>query len=221
MEYPAGVQCTITAAEDDRTANQKYLDFYLYPLSASAESAHQQNQRISRILFWNTFLGYWWCSDDALMMRWWCVDDTLMMRSGCDLWLSCLISLNPLLFKNVAHIGVFSVLCLCLYLCLGVQNPRSRDISQDFPRLSRFPSGFFLGKSLGSREIFGRRGWIFQYLPRLGGARIQYNIHWVFEALCICLCRQMTADTILCPAVYDMWGLAWSWDDDKGLYSKF
>ena len=35
MEYLAGVQCTITAAEDDRTANQKYLDFYLYPLSAS------------------------------------------------------------------------------------------------------------------------------------------------------------------------------------------
>ena len=29
MEYPAGVQCTITAAEDDKTANQKYLDFYL------------------------------------------------------------------------------------------------------------------------------------------------------------------------------------------------
>ena len=57
----------------------------------------------------------------------------------------------------------------------------------------------------------------------------KYNIHWVFKALCICLCiclcvchwhRQMTADIILCPAVYDMWGLAWSWDDIKGLYSK-
>ena len=36
---------------------------------------------------------------------------------------------------------------------------------RDFPRPSRFPSG--LGKSLG------RRGWISQYLPRLGGARIQ------------------------------------------------
>ena len=34
------------------------------------------------------------------------------------------------------------------------------------PPPSRFPSGFALGKS------FGRRGWISQYLPRLGGARI-------------------------------------------------
>ena len=42
----------------------------------------------------------------------------------------------------------------------------------DFSRPSRFPSGFALWKSLGSREI-GRRGWISQYLPRLGGARIQ------------------------------------------------
>ena len=54
---------------------------------------------------------------------------------------------------------------------LGVQNPRPRKISRisldprDFPRAS--PSG----NSLGSREI-GRRGWISQYLPRLGGARI-------------------------------------------------
>ena len=71
MEYPAGVQCTITAAEDDRTANQKYLDFYLYPLSASAESAHQQNQRISRISasaesFFGTLFGG---TDDAVMMH--------------------------------------------------------------------------------------------------------------------------------------------------------
>ena len=66
----------------------------------------------------------------------------------------------------------------------------------------------------------------------------KYNIHWVFEALCIffvCVCdtdsvfvfvfvchwhRQMTAAIIPCPAVYDMFGLAWSWDDIKGLYSK-
>ena len=38
---------------------------------------------------------------------------------------------------------------------LGVQNPCPREISQDFPRPSRFPSGFALGKSLGSREILG------------------------------------------------------------------
>ena len=38
---------------------------------------------------------------------------------------------------------------------LGVQNPWPREISQDFPRPSRFPSGFALGKSLGSREILG------------------------------------------------------------------
>jgi len=59
----------------------------------------------------------------------------------------------------------------------------------------------------------------------------KYNIHWVFEALyiclclCICLCvchwhRQMTGDIILCPAVYDLWGQAWSWDDIKGLCLK-
>ena len=38
---------------------------------------------------------------------------------------------------------------------LGVQNPWPREISQDFPRPSRFPSGFALRKSLRSREILG------------------------------------------------------------------
>ena len=38
---------------------------------------------------------------------------------------------------------------------LGVQNPWPREISQDFPRPSRIPSGFALGQSLGSREILG------------------------------------------------------------------
>ena len=52
----------------------------------------------------------------------------------------------------------------------GAKPTASENLS-DFPRPSRFPSGFALGKSLGSREI-GRRGWISQYLPRLGGARI-------------------------------------------------
>ena len=47
---------------------------------------------------------------------------------------------------------------------------------RDFPRPLRFPSGFALGKSLGSREISWARGWISQYLPRFGGARIQCSI---------------------------------------------
>ena len=49
------------------------------------------------------------------------------------------------------------------------------------PRPSGFPSGFALGKSLGSRGAkpmaagnLGRRGWIFQSLPPLGGARIHF-----------------------------------------------
>ena len=56
----------------------------------------------------------------------------------------------------------------------GAKPTASENLS-DFPRPSRFPSGFALGKSLGSREI-GRRGWISQYLPRLGGARIQSTL---------------------------------------------
>ena len=56
----------------------------------------------------------------------------------------------------------------------GAKPTASENLS-DFPRPSRFPSGFALGKSLGSREI-GRRGWISQYLPRLGGARIQSQL---------------------------------------------
>ena len=52
----------------------------------------------------------------------------------------------------------------------GAKPTASENLS-DFPRPSRFPSGFALGKSLGSREI-RRRGWISQYLPPLGGARI-------------------------------------------------
>ena len=43
----------------------------------------------------------------------------------------------------------------------------------DFPRPSRVPSGFALGKSLGSREISGRQGWISQDFPSFGGAWIQ------------------------------------------------
>ena len=81
------------------------------------------------------------------------------------------------------------------------------------PRPSGFPSGFALGKSLGSRgakpmaagnlsrfpstleislglrprEIswvsgnLGRRGWIFQSLPPLGGARIQWKLEAEFR----------------------------------------
>ena len=48
---------------------------------------------------------------------------------------------------------------------LGVQNPWPREISQDFPRPSRFPSGFALGKSLGSREIFRASGMDFPIPP--------------------------------------------------------
>ena len=50
--------------------------------------------------------------------------------------------------------------------------PTASENLSNFPQPSRFPSGFALGKSLGSREI-RRRGWISQYLPPLGGARIQ------------------------------------------------
>ena len=92
---------------------------------------------------------------------------------------------------------------------IGKSIPSALDISLGHgfctPRPSGFPSGFALGKSLGSRgakpmaagnlsrfpstlEIYlglrpreiswvsgnlGRRGWIFQSLPPLGGARIQ------------------------------------------------
>ena len=47
---------------------------------------------------------------------------------------------------------------------LGVQNPWPREISQDFPRPSRVSGNL------------GRRGWIFQSLPPLGGARIQSSL---------------------------------------------
>ena len=70
-----------------------------------------------------------WCADDALMMHWWCSDDALVMPwwNADDEWVSYLISLNPQLFKNIAHVGsfqnfvfvfVFLCLCLCLSLCL-------------------------------------------------------------------------------------------------------
>ena len=48
---------------------------------------------------------------------------------------------------------------------LVVQNPRPWEISQDFPRPSRFPSGFALGKSLGSQEIFWASGMDFPIPP--------------------------------------------------------
>ena len=60
---------------------------------------------------------HYWCTDDARMMRWWC---TLMHRwCDNDAWVSYLISLNPLLFKNISHVGslqhfvsVFVLSCL-------------------------------------------------------------------------------------------------------------
>ena len=54
-----------------------------------------------------------------------------------------------------------------------IKHPSLRDnhTVQD-AMLVRQHSVWALGKSLGSQEI-GRQGWISQYLPRLGGARIQ------------------------------------------------
>ena len=54
----------------------------------------------------------------------------------------------------------------------GAKPTASENLS-NFPRPLRCPSGCALGNSLGSREIW-RRGWITQYLPRLGEARIQF-----------------------------------------------
>ena len=102
---------------------------------------------------------------------------------------------------------------------IGKSIPSALEISLGHgfctPRPSGFPSGFALGKSLGSRgakpmaagnlsrfpstleislglrprEIswvsgnLGRRGWIFQSLPPLGGARIQCSVsHLVWAA---------------------------------------
>ena len=62
-----------------------------------------------------------------------------------------------------------------------VQNPRPQEISQDFPRA--LPSG---NLSVVSGNV-GRRGWISQYLPHLGGARIQcINRGAVFNILQCC-----------------------------------
>ena len=68
---------------------------------------------------------HWWCTDDALMMRPGCGLDAVWMRSGCGLWVPYLISLNPLLFKNIAHVGsfknfvfvfVFVFVCVCVFV---------------------------------------------------------------------------------------------------------
>ena len=104
---------------------------------------------------------------------------------------------------------------------IGKSIPSALEISLGHgfctPRPSGFPSGFALGKSLGSRgakpmtagnlsrfpstleislglrprEIsrvsgnLGRRGWISQSIPRLGGARIQYTIQSVNILHCL------------------------------------
>ena len=49
----------------------------------------------------------------------------------------------------------------------NVCNPPKLGKYWDFPQPLRFPSDFTL------RKYLGRRGWISQYLPRFGGARIQ------------------------------------------------
>ena len=67
--------------------------------------------------------------------------------------------------------------------CKTHSRGKSLKISLDprnFPRAS--PSGNLLG--LG--KSFGRRGWISQYLPRLGGARIQsVSVDFLLIAFCV------------------------------------
>ena len=101
-----------------------------------------------KIIFWwcadDALMMHWWCPDDALrmgwlcaddglMIHWWCTDDALMKRwwGADDAWVSYMISLNPQLFKNIAHVGsfqdfvfvfVFLCLCLCHCLCLEVDS---------------------------------------------------------------------------------------------------
>ena len=75
----------------------------------------------------DALMMHWWCIDDALMMHWWCTDNALMRHCLCaddtlmicwwcadDAWVSYLISLNPQLFKNIAHVWSFQNFCLCL-----------------------------------------------------------------------------------------------------------
>ena len=57
------------------------------------------------------------CVVDAVLMQSGCGPDVVRMWSGCGLRVSYLISLNPLLFKNITHVGslmyfVFVFVCV-------------------------------------------------------------------------------------------------------------
>ena len=56
---------------------------------------------------------------------------------------------------------------------IGKSIPDARKISRD-PR--DFPRAKPEGNLEGRGKSGGQRGWISQYLPRLGGARIQYSL---------------------------------------------
>ena len=84
------------------TANDGILQF---PYLWEKRWATMRNGEKQRVLMHS------WCSLDVVRPhRSWCGLVAVWMRSGCNLawcslWVSYLISLNPLLFKNIAHVG--------------------------------------------------------------------------------------------------------------------
>ena len=76
------------------------------------------------------------------MIHWWWTEGA---------WVSCLIYLNPLLSKNIAHDGSFQhfcvCLCLCIFLCLVMLHRISKSLNEDF-HLESFLLSLFLYLSL-------------------------------------------------------------------------
>ena len=104
------------------------------------------------------------------------------------MWVSYLISLYPLLFKNIAHVGSFMyfVFVLCLVSCVFVKCNAISTFVYKYLLLRRITKFIYTGR-LSS--------WKLCLCPCIR----------LCVCLCLCLCHlQMNPGAVLFPTMYDM-----------------
>ena len=97
---------------------------------------------------------------------------SFMRELSCWLWICNFISVLISIIKEGLVLTLSILPCPQGWISWstsvdGLMMRRMSILHQKISLPLRFPSGFALRKSLG------RQGWIFQYLPRFGGAHIQ------------------------------------------------
>ena len=123
--------------------------------------------------------------------------------------------LEPIDIKKYSIHRVFEAICLCrclcLYICLCVHGTTSMSIT----------TMFYMSMSI--LYLKSLNPVLFKNITYIGSLK-----HFVFVFVCVFVFLFVLVCVIdiarwqlTSSAVNDIWGLAWSWDDIKDLYSKF